>query len=34
VEVVVITMAVYLTISLVTSFLMNLYARKTAIAER
>jgi general L-amino acid transport system permease protein len=34
VEVVAITMAVYLTISLVTSFLMNLYARKTAIAER
>ena len=34
VEVIAITMAVYLTISLVTSLLMNLYARKTAIAER
>jgi general L-amino acid transport system permease protein len=34
VEVIVITMAVYLTISLVTSLLMNLYARKTALAER
>jgi len=34
VEVIAITMAVYLAISLVTSLLMNLYARKTAIAER
>jgi len=34
VEVVAITMAVYLAISLVTSFLMNLYGRATAIAER
>jgi general L-amino acid transport system permease protein len=34
VEVVAITMAVYLSISLVTSFLMNLYARSTAVVER
>ena len=34
VEVIAITMAVYLTISLFTSFLMNLYGRATAIAER
>ncbi len=34
VEVVVITMAVYLTISLVTSFLMNLYNRRVALVER
>jgi general L-amino acid transport system permease protein len=34
VEVIAITMAVYLTISLVTSLLMNLYGRMTAIAER
>ena len=34
VEVVVITMAVYLTISLVTSFLMNLYNRCVALVER
>ena len=34
VEVIAITMAVYLAISLFTSFLMNLYARATAIAER
>jgi general L-amino acid transport system permease protein len=34
VEVIAITMAVYLFISLLVSFLMNLYARTTAIAER
>jgi len=34
VEVIVITMAVYLTISLVTSALMNLYNRRMALAER
>src|ERR1700728_3829350 len=34
VEVIAITMAVYLTISLVTSLAMNLYGRTTAIAER
>jgi general L-amino acid transport system permease protein len=34
VEVVTITMAVYLTISLVTSFLMNIYNRRKAIVER
>jgi len=34
VEVVAITMAVYLAISLLTSLLMNLYARSTAIVER
>jgi general L-amino acid transport system permease protein len=34
VEVIAITMAVYLAISLFTSLLMNLYARATAIAER
>jgi len=34
VEVIAITMAVYLFISLFVSFLMNLYARTTAIAER
>jgi general L-amino acid transport system permease protein len=34
VEVIAITMAVYLTISLVTSLLMNLYGRMTAIPER
>jgi general L-amino acid transport system permease protein len=34
VEVIAITMAVYLTISLVTSLLMNLYARMTAVVER
>jgi general L-amino acid transport system permease protein len=34
VEVIAITMAVYLSISLVTSFLMNLYGRTTAIVER
>ncbi len=34
IEVVVITMAVYLTISLVTSFFMNLYNRRVAIVER
>jgi general L-amino acid transport system permease protein len=34
VEVIAITMAVYLTISLVTSLLMNLYGRMTAVAER
>jgi general L-amino acid transport system permease protein len=34
VEVIAITMAVYLTISLVTSLLMNLYGRTTAVAER
>ena len=34
VEVIAITMAVYLAISLVTSLLMNLYARATAIVER
>jgi general L-amino acid transport system permease protein len=34
IEVVVITMGVYLTISLVTSFLMNIYNRRVAIVER
>src|SRR5208282_3666496 len=34
VEVVAITMAVYLAISLFTSLMMNLYARATAIVER
>jgi general L-amino acid transport system permease protein len=34
VEVIVITMAVYLTISLVTSGLMNLYNRRVALVER
>jgi general L-amino acid transport system permease protein len=34
VEVVTITMAVYLTISLVTSFFMNIYNRRVAIVER
>jgi general L-amino acid transport system permease protein len=34
VEVVVITMAVYLTISLLTSSVMNLYNRRMAIVER
>jgi general L-amino acid transport system permease protein len=34
VEVVVITMAVYLTISLVTSFAMNFYNSRKAIVER
>jgi general L-amino acid transport system permease protein len=34
VEVVVLTMAVYLTISLVTSFVMNWYNRRSAIVER
>ena len=34
VEVVAITMAVYLTISLVTSGLMNLYNRRIAVVER
>jgi len=34
VEVVAITMAVYLTISLVTSFFMNIYNRRVAIVER
>jgi len=34
VEVIAITMAVYLTISLVTSLLMNLYGRMTAVVER
>ena len=34
VEVIAITMAVYLTISLITSLLMNLYGRMTAVAER
>ena len=34
VEVIAITMAVYLALSLFTSFLMNLYARSTAIVER
>jgi general L-amino acid transport system permease protein len=34
VEVIMLTMAVYLAISLFTSLLMNLYARATAIAER
>ena len=33
-EVVAITMAVYLTISLVTSMLMNLYNRRMALVER
>jgi general L-amino acid transport system permease protein len=34
IEVVVITMGVYLTISLLTSFLMNIYNRRVAIVER
>jgi general L-amino acid transport system permease protein len=34
IEVVMITMGVYLTISLVTSSLMNLYNRRMAIVER
>jgi general L-amino acid transport system permease protein len=34
IEVVVITMAVYLTISLATSFVMNIYNRRVAIVER
>ena len=34
IEVVVITMGVYLTISLVTSFFMNIYNRRVAIVER
>jgi general L-amino acid transport system permease protein len=34
VEVIVITMAVYLIISLVTSFLMNLYNRRVMLVER
>jgi general L-amino acid transport system permease protein len=34
VEVVVITMAVYLTISLITSAFMNAYNRRVAIVER
>jgi len=34
IEVVVITMGVYLTISLVTSFVMNIYNRRVAIVER
>lgn len=34
VEVIAITMAVYLAISLITSLLMNLYGRKTALVER
>ncbi len=34
VEVIAITMAVYLSLSLFTSFLMNLYARSAAIVER
>ena len=34
VEVVVVTMAVYLTISLFTSLLMNLYNRRVALVER
>jgi general L-amino acid transport system permease protein len=34
VEVIAITMAVYLTISLVTSGLMNLYNRRVALVER
>jgi general L-amino acid transport system permease protein len=34
VEVISITMAVYLAISLSTSLLMNLYARAAAVAER
>jgi general L-amino acid transport system permease protein len=34
IEVVVITMGVYLTISLVTSFIMNTYNRRVAIVER
>jgi general L-amino acid transport system permease protein len=34
IEVVTITMAVYLTISLVTSFFMNIYNRRVAIVER
>ena len=34
IEVVAITMAVYLTISLVTSFVMNIYNRRVAIVER
>ncbi len=34
IEVVVITMGVYLTISLITSFIMNIYNRRVAIVER
>jgi general L-amino acid transport system permease protein len=34
VEVIAITMAVYLSISLATSLLMNLYGRRTALVER
>lgn len=34
VEVVAVTMAVYLTISLVTSFIMNIYNRRVALVER
>ena len=34
IEVVVITMGVYLTISLLTSFIMNIYNRRVAIVER
>ena len=34
VEVVIITMGVYLTISLVTSLLMNIYNRRVALTER
>jgi general L-amino acid transport system permease protein len=34
IEVVVITMAVYLTISLLTSGIMNIYNRRVAIVER
>ena len=34
IEVVIITMGVYLTISLVTSFVMNIYNRRVAIVER
>jgi general L-amino acid transport system permease protein len=34
VEVIAITMAVYLALSLFTSLLMNLYARSTALVER
>ena len=34
VQVMAVTMAVYLVISLVTSFAMNLYNRRTALVER
>ena len=34
IEVVAITMAVYLAISLITSFVMNIYNRRVAIVER